>query len=59
MIDCIIGSWDVIFEIFAHGRWDEGVILTIIRDMGNNLSTVDVVCVADFVTFLLMIFYFS
>ena len=29
MIDCIIGSWDAILKISAHGRWDEGVILAI------------------------------
>ena len=29
MINCIIGSWDAILRISAHGRWDEGVISTI------------------------------
>ena len=30
-------------EIFAHGRWDEGMILTIITPLDLNLSNVDIV----------------
>ena len=63
MIDCIIGSWDAILKISAHGRLDEGVVSAITPleiYIDKHLSNVDIVlfCIADIGTLVLMIFYF-
>ena len=57
MIDCIIGYWNAILRISAHGQWDKGVISRhSIRDIEICLMPT-LFCIVDIVTF--FFFYFS